>query len=170
METKEPFVIESNPTFVFTRLIDETGQFHQNINVTAALSRAKIAGLDLVCFNEPQDDLIALCKIINYGKWKYQTEKAKKKNEKKSNHCTKIIRFSPVISSHDIEHKLRQAKDILDEGDTVVIDMVVNTKNNRQMFNANEKIKEIMTHCEEFSREISRTSSDSQISIKIVKK
>ena len=85
MESKEPFVIDSTTSpepFTFTKLVDEEGTFHQSINVSAALSRAKIAGLDLVCFNEPSGELTALCKIINYGKWKYQVEKAKKKGLK----------------------------------------------------------------------------------------
>lgn len=172
MDTKEPFVIESNldkVPFTFTKLVDESGAFHQSINVSAALSRAKQAELDLVCFNEPSGDLIALCKIINYGKWKYMNEKAKKKNEKKSVHCTKTIRFSPVISSHDINHKIKQIKDIIDDGDTVIVEMLANTKNRRQMYNADEKLKEIMCKCGEFSKEISRSSGDNQIAIKIVK-
>lgn len=166
----EPFVVDQDVKFNQIRLIDENGKFHNNFSIKDALSKATGLNLDLVCFNEPESDNLAFCKIINFGKWKYESEKIKKKNNKKQSKETKMIRFSPVISAHDIEHKVKQVKTFIDEGCNVIINMDVNTKNNRQMVNADQKIIEVLEKCKEFSKEMSRNRSEYQISINLSKK
>lgn len=167
--TKEPFIVKGSE-FKETRLINNDGNFYPKFNVLEAIKLAESTGLDLVCFNEPLEDSLALCKILDYGKWKYSQIKHKKEVEKKQKHKTKEICFSPTISIHDIQHKLSQVKSFLNDGDNVLLVMQVNTLNHRHMFNANQKIEEIMGICNEFSKEVSRKSSERQISINLIKK
>lgn len=59
-------------------------------------------------------------KIVNYSKFLYQLSK-KKKEEKKNTRTsqTKQVRFGPFIGEHDLEIKIKKAKQFLDEGDKV---------------------------------------------------
>ena len=169
METKEPFVVK-NAQFPTIRLVDEIGTFHQSISTYDALTKAKISNLDLVCFNEPEDSKLALCKIIDFGKWKYNFDKSKKKAEKQQQHETKEVWFSPSISSHDIEHKVKQIKRFIEEGHNVVINMQIKTSMNRHIAPVHEKTNEIMSICSEFSKELSRKQTDNRIYITLSKK
>lgn len=118
-----PFVITRRVDFKFTRLIDSQNCFHDKIYIGEAKTMARNDGLDLVCFNLPKGNKPALCKIIDYGKWKYSNDKKKKKDQKVNKHVVKEIRFSPVISDHDVEHKIKQIKEFLEDGSEVMIAM-----------------------------------------------
>ena len=166
---KEPFVVKSNEApFIATRLLDHEGNFHQKVEIKAAIQIAKNVDMDLVCFNEPENTSLALCKIIDYGKWKYQAEKNNKKIAKKQSHSTKEIRFSPVIGAHDIQHKVKQIKEIIEEGDTVIVNMQIHSK--RLTEEAKHKVEEIINLCSVFSKEVSRKPSERSIFITLTKK
>jgi len=169
VEVKEPFVVK-NVQFSTTRLVDESEKFYQTISINEAITKAKTSNLDLVCFNEPEENKLALCKIIDFGKWKYNFEKSKKKIEKHQQHETKELWFSPTISSHDIEHKVKQAKKFIEEGHNVIINMQIKTSMNRHIAPVHEKTSEIMSICNEFSKEISRKQTDNRIYITLTKK
>ena len=61
-----------------------------------------------------------VCKIIDYGKYKYELSK-KEKIQKKKQHVihVKEIRLSPKIEQHDIEFKIKHARKFLEQGDKV---------------------------------------------------
>ncbi len=63
-----------------------------------------------------------VCRILNYGKFKFEQEK-KAKEAKKKQQITKIkeIRLQPKIEKHDYEFKLNHVKEFLDHGDKVKI-------------------------------------------------
>lgn len=100
------------------RLIDEKGE---NVGVTSindAIYRAKAAGLDLIEIS-PQA-VPPVCKILDFGKYKYEVQKRKneaKKNQKVIN--IKELKLRPMIDEHDYEVKVKQAKKFLNEGDKV---------------------------------------------------
>lgn len=80
-----------------------------------ALKMAQDQGLDLVEINPK--GLPPICKIIDYGKYKYQEKKAEqaaKKNQKSVD--LKEIDFRPVTEENDLNHKLTAAKEFLAEG------------------------------------------------------
>lgn len=80
-----------------------------------ALALAEEQGLDLV--EVAPNSRPPVCKIIDYGKWKY--EEKKKKNEQRKNAAkneTKQIKFRPKTDSHDLEFKTRNARKFLEEG------------------------------------------------------
>jgi translation initiation factor IF-3 len=82
--------------------------------VYAALNRARNENLDLVEMSDR--DGLALCKLMDYGKFKYEQQKKmaeQRKNQPKV--VVKEIRLSPRIDKHDIEIKLNQVKKFLEE-------------------------------------------------------
>jgi translation initiation factor IF-3 len=86
--------------------------------IKEALKLAQEQDLDLV--NVAPQAKPPVCRIMNYGKFKYeQTKKEKeaRKNQKIIN--TKEIRLSPTIDEHDLQTKLRSAHKFLKSGDKV---------------------------------------------------
>ena len=86
-----------------------------------ALNAAREADLDLV--EVAPDARPPVCRIMDFGKFKYQQ---KKKQHKGQTHQvkTKEIRVRPKIGEHDIEFKINQARGFLTHKDKVVISVV----------------------------------------------
>lgn len=80
------------------------------------------AGLDLIEISPNTNPPV--CKILDYGKYKY--EQQKKKNETKKNQKVvniKELKLRPMIDVHDYEVKIKQAKKFLAQGDKVKFTM-----------------------------------------------
>jgi translation initiation factor IF-3 len=104
------------------RLIDEQGE---NVGVVAtneALDRAEEAGLDLVEISPGAEPPV--CKILDYGRFKYQDQK--KKNEARKKQKTidvKEIKMRPNIDQHDYDVKMRSINRFIADGDKVKVTM-----------------------------------------------
>ena len=87
-----------------------------------ALELAYEEDLDLLCV-APQSKP-PVCKILDYGKYRFEAQK-KAREAKKNQNVTEIkgLRLSPVIDTHDFETKLKQVRKWLDAGNKVKIDM-----------------------------------------------
>lgn len=86
-----------------------------------ALRVAEEADLDLV--EVSPDARPPVCKIMDYGKYKYEASKRIKESRKKQ-HVTQLkeIRFkTPKISDHDLEYRANQARDFLKQGNKVKV-------------------------------------------------
>lgn len=83
-----------------------------------ALQRADEAGLDLVEIAPTSSPPV--CRIVDYGKYKYELAKKQHGAKQKSTHL-KEVKLRPFTSSHDLEFKLRHAKDFLADGHKVKI-------------------------------------------------
>ena len=104
------------------RLIAADGEQVGVVSREDALNRAANAGLDLVIVAENADPPV--CKIMDYGKYKY--EEQKKKNEARKKQKTievKEIKLRPGIDAHDYDVKMRSMRKFLDEGDKVKVTM-----------------------------------------------
>lgn len=163
----QPFVIDKKTDFKYIRLVDEQENFHDKIFVGDARTRATMMGLSLVCFALPEKDKLALCKIIDYGKWKYHNDKIKKKEQSHKKTTVKELRFSPVISDHDIEHKLKQVKEFLDDGDEVIFSMKFKGIQRRQFALGEERMNEIVGMCRQFGEEVNRKKVDNTIAVRL---
>ncbi|MBQ7303321.1 MAG: translation initiation factor IF-3 [Alphaproteobacteria bacterium] len=100
------------------RLIDENGENRGIVSIAEALRIADDAGLDLIEIS-PQA-VPPVCKVLDYGKYKYEVQKRKneaKKNQKVVN--IKELKLRHVIDTHDYEVKIKQAKKFLSKGDKV---------------------------------------------------
>jgi translation initiation factor IF-3 len=100
------------------RLIDENGEMVGVVTVTEGLRRAEEAGLDLVEVSPNADPPV--CKILDFGKYKYELQKKANEARKKQKVVdVKEIKIRPTIGDHDYEVKLKAAKRFLEEGDKV---------------------------------------------------
>ena len=100
------------------RLVSDTGS--EIVPFTVALEKAKEENLDLVEVSSGQE--IPVCKIIDYGKFKFEQLKKTKEAKKKQHVITiKEIKLRPRIDIHDFEIKKRQAVDFLIKGDKVKV-------------------------------------------------
>lgn len=100
------------------RLIDENGEMVGVVSVPEALRAAEEAGLDLVEISPNADPPV--CKILDYGKYKYEQQKKANEARKKQKIVEiKELKVRPGIEPHDYDVKLRAAKKFLEEGDKV---------------------------------------------------
>ncbi|HNW58700.1 MAG TPA: translation initiation factor IF-3 [bacterium] len=100
------------------RLVDEKGEQVGVVSRAEALRRAESAGLDLV--EVSPNSAPPVCKIMDFGKFKYELSKKEKETRKKQHVIvTKEIRMRPKIEEHDFEFKLKHARKFLLEGDRV---------------------------------------------------
>lgn len=99
-------------------LIDHLGEQRGIIATEEAMKIAQEAGLDLVEVSPQARPPV--CRIMNYGQYKYQLKK-KQKSHKAHQAKLKEIRLHPATGEHDIEVRLRQAKGFLEHGDKVLV-------------------------------------------------
>jgi translation initiation factor IF-3 len=100
------------------RVIGPDGEQVGVMTVPQALYAAEEAGLDLVEVSPNAEPPV--CKIVDYGKYRYQQTK-KEKESKKAQHQVKVkeIKLKPNIDQHDLETKLRHAREFIQKGDKV---------------------------------------------------
>ncbi len=104
------------------RLIDENGENRGVLPLSQALQIADDAGLDLIEISPQANPPV--CKVLDYGKYKYEVQKRKneaKKNQKVVN--IKELKIRPAIDTHDYEVKIKQARKFLEQGDKVKFTM-----------------------------------------------
>jgi translation initiation factor IF-3 len=104
------------------RLIDDAGQMIGVVSRREALNRAMEAGLDLVEVSPTAEPPV--CKILDYGKFKYESQKKKNEARKKQKIIeVKEIKMRPGIDDHDYDVKMRAMHRFLEEGDKVKVTM-----------------------------------------------
>ena len=95
------------------RCMSDDGTQHGIIPTTEALKIADNEGLDLVLI--APDAKPPVCKIMDYGKFRYQQEKKKKEAKKKQKVIDiKEIKFSVKIAQNDIDYKVKHAREFLE--------------------------------------------------------
>jgi len=102
------------------RLIDQDGEMIGVMTAREAIQRAYSVGLDLLEISPNADPPV--CKILDFGKFKY--EQQKKKNEAKKRQKVieiKEIKVRPNIDENDYQVKLRAMKTFIEEGDKVKV-------------------------------------------------
>jgi translation initiation factor IF-3 len=103
-------------------VIDAEGEKRGVMKLEDALSLAAESGLDLVEVS-PNDDT-PVCKILDYGKYKYQAQKkANEARKKQKTVDVKEIKLRPGIDTHDYDVKMRSMKRFFDDGDKVKVTM-----------------------------------------------
>ena len=104
------------------RLVDERGNMLGVVPRNEALTMAANAGLDLVEVAPNADPPV--CKILDYGKFKYEEQKKKNEARKKQKIIeVKEIKLRPSIDDHDYEVKMRAMNKFIEEGDKVKVTM-----------------------------------------------
>ena len=103
-------------------VIDQEGNQLGTMSSYDAINIAYENDLDLLCVAPNAKPPV--CKILDYGKYRFEAQK-KAKEAKKNQQVTemKAIRLSPVIDTHDFETKLKQVRKWLEGSSRVKIDM-----------------------------------------------
>ncbi|MFO0783973.1 MAG: translation initiation factor IF-3 [Phycisphaerales bacterium] len=100
------------------RLIDETGEMAGIVETDEARRRAADLGLDLVEISP--DARPPVCKIMDYGKFKYEESKKQKAGKSKASELKEVrLGRSMKIDPHDVEIRVQQARRFLVEGHKV---------------------------------------------------
>ena len=100
------------------RLIGQSGENLGVVSISDALSHAQEAGLDLIEISPAATPPV--CKIMDFGKYKY--EEAKKAKENRASQKTqelKELKVRPNIDVHDLDVKMKAAKKFIAAGDKV---------------------------------------------------
>lgn len=115
------------------RLIDENGENRGVVATLTALKMAQDADLDLVVISPNQEPPVA--KILNYGKYKYESEK-KAKEAKKKQHTVEIkeVKVRYKIDTHDYQVRVKNIKKFIAQGNKVKIIVMLR---GREMQHAN---------------------------------
>lgn len=101
-------------------LINEAGEKLGVVHIKEALYKAKEALMDLVEVGNSNTIGVPVCKIMDYGKWKYeQSKKEKKSRQNQQKILTKEIKFRPNTGENDLKYRAKQAEEFLKEGHKV---------------------------------------------------
>lgn len=104
------------------RLVDAEGEMQGVVDTPKALEMADEAGLDLVEVSPNADPPV--CKILDYGKYKYeQQKKANEARKKQKTIDVKEVKIRPGIEDHDYQVKMRNARRFLEDGNKVKVTM-----------------------------------------------
>ena len=130
-------------------MIDADGGQKGIVPTVEALRIAKEAGLDLVEVSPNTQPPV--CKLLDYGKYKFELEKKSKESKKKQRFSRlKEIKMQPKIQAHDLQFKTKHIKQFLSEGNKVKVTIrfrgreLAHTEIGRNVL---EKILELLDDC-----------------------
>ncbi|MCI8272497.1 MAG: translation initiation factor IF-3 [Clostridia bacterium] len=102
------------------QLISDNGEKLGVVPIGKALELATEKRLDLVLVSPNAE--VPVCKLMNYGKYKFeQSKKEKEAKKKQKTQETKEIRITPNIEEHDFMFKAKNARKFLEDGNKVKI-------------------------------------------------
>ena len=102
------------------QVIGENGEKLGIMNTRDAIQVAEEKKLDLVLVSPNAE--VPVCKIMNYGKYKFeQAKKEKEARKKQKSFEVKEIRITPNIDVHDFEFKCKNARKFIEDGDKIKI-------------------------------------------------
>lgn len=117
---KQELLINEQIRLEKVQVISETGEKIGILKSNEAIEIAEKKGLDLVLVASNANPPV--CKIMNYGKYKF--EQAKKEKEARKNQKVlemKEIRVTPNIDQHDFDFKCKNAKKFIEDGNKVKV-------------------------------------------------
>lgn len=130
------------------QVVSDDGQPLGVIPTFQAISMAKERGLDLVLVAPKAEPPVA--KFLDYGSFKYQKEKALKKQKAQQKKIEmKEIRLSPRIGQHDLDVRVRQAENFLKRGDKITIVVILRGREMQHQDLAGNIIKEYIKAIEQ---------------------
>ena len=130
------------------RLVDETGGQVGVVSTLTALKMAQEKGLDLV--EVSPNARPPVCKIMDYGKYKYQ-EKKRQQEAKKSRAAQQVkeVKFRLKIDTHDLETKEKAIKSFLEAGHKVKITLQLRGREVLFRDRAMNILQRVITDCED---------------------
>ena len=131
------------------RVISETGEQLGVISTEEAMERARSVGLDLVEVASAEKPPV--CRIMDYGKFKYQQKKRQHKGH--THHSkNKEIRLRPKIGEADFMTKVNRAKKFLDQKDKVIFSVIFRGRENAHVEEGFKLIDKLVAELEPVSK------------------
>ena len=132
-------------------MIGETGEQMGIVPFAEAIESASSAGLDLVEVSSSSDPPV--CKIMDYGKLKYD-QKKKDQESKKKQHVIRLkeVRFRPRISDHDLGIKVNRVKKFIADGSKVKITIMYRGREMARQDLGEDLIERIVAALEDVAR------------------
>jgi len=125
------------------QVIDKAGKSLGVLDTPNAIQIAQEYNLDLVEIAPTAEPPV--CKIIDYGKYKYrQAKKERQQKTKQKKIEVKGIRIRLSTSSHDLEHKAKQSEKFLNEGNKVRIEIKLRGREKAHQDLAKEKLNDFL--------------------------
>ena len=133
------------------RLIGSNGQPVGIVSTIRALEIAEDEGLDLVLVSEDANPPV--CKILNYGKYKYSLQKKKIEAKKKQKTITlKEIQLRPFIGENDLAVKCKAIQRFILDGDKVKVVLKFRGRELSRKELGHEVINKVIETCSEFAK------------------
>ena len=122
------------------RLVDAENNQVGIVERLFALEKSREANLDLVEVSPTSDPPV--CRIMDYGKWVYEQKRKIREARKKTHHTgsLKEVRLRPETDTHDIEVKVKHAREFIEKGHKVQFTLIFR---GRQMLHQ-DKGKEVL--------------------------
>ena len=132
------------------RLVDSEGNMVGEIPTVDAQRMALEAGLDLV--EVAPNVRPPVCRIMDYGKFKYEQQKKKKESSKHHQVQLKEIRLRPKTGDHDIQFKIKRARSFLEHRDKVKINILFRGRENAHHDRGREILQNIIGELEDIAK------------------
>ena len=147
------------------KVVDENGVMLGEMPTQQAILIARERGYDLV--EVAAEARPPVCKLLDYGKYKYEQKKKQKKSKSKQHvQQVKEVRLRPLTDDHDLMTKLKKAQEMLLEGDKVLITIFfrgreqAHKEHGRHMM---ERIKKELDEVAKVEHEVSMTGPRMQM-------
>lgn len=150
------------------RVIDETGAQKGIMWTRDAIEYARSLDLDLVKIAEAKPHPV--CKVVDYGKYVFELQKAQKEAAKKQRATAvaiKEVQLRPTIDTGDLKTKARKAKEFLADGDKVKIVMRFRGRENSHKEIGRETIASFLSEVGEHKVERPMTENGNEISMMV---
>lgn len=115
-----------------------------------AMRMAHDAGLDLV--EVAPNERPPVCRILDYGKFKYEQKKKQQKSHKTHHTQIKEIRLRPKTGDHDVDFKIKHAREFLEEKDKVKLNIFFRGRENAHHDRGREMLLEIIAALEDIAK------------------
>lgn len=135
------------------RLVDEANNQIGVVSKEEAMSKAQEAGLDLVEVAPNSEPPV--CRIMDYGKWLYQQKRRVRDAHKKTVHpvaTLKEIRLRPETDKHDLEVKMKHAREFLGKGHRVQLSLFFRGRQMLHKEKGYELLNQIMASLEDLAK------------------
>ncbi len=133
------------------RVIDEAGQQLGVLRTDDALKRAQEVGLDLVEVSPTARPPV--CKILDYGKYKYiQKKKAHEAKRKQTVIHLKEVKMRPNTDEHDFQFKVRHIKRFLEEGNKAKVSVVFRGREMAYTVRGREVMNRVLNEVKEMAK------------------
>jgi translation initiation factor IF-3 len=132
------------------RVVGANGEVLGILATAEAQKLAVEAGLDLV--EVAPNVRPPVCKIMDFGKFKYEQKRKQTKSAKQHQQQLKEIRLRPKTGEHDIGFKVKQARGFLEDGDKVKVNVLFRGRENAHHEKGREILTQVISALEDISK------------------